>query len=87
MWPITHSSPTTVGTTGMQWMTEPSWIDVRAPMRMPPLSPRSTAHGPDRGLRTDLDVADDDRIGVDEGVRMDAGLDVAQRVEGHRPRR
>ena len=45
MWPITQSSPTIVGRVGMQWITVPSWIDVRAPMRIPPLSPRSTAPG------------------------------------------
>ena len=29
----------------MEWITEPSWIDVRSPTVMPPLSPRSTAQG------------------------------------------
>ena len=45
MWPTTQSSPTIVGYTSTQCRTEPSWIEVRSPMRMPPLSPRSTAQG------------------------------------------
>ncbi len=45
MWPITQPSPTMVGRSGAQCSTHPSWIDVRAPMRMSPSSPRSTAHG------------------------------------------
>ena len=34
-----------VGVIGVVWTTVPSWIDVRAPMTMPPGSPRSTALG------------------------------------------
>ncbi len=45
MWPMTHSSPTTVGSHGVQCRTQPSWMDVRAPMRMSPSSPRNTALG------------------------------------------
>ena len=30
---------------GVVWITVPSWIDVRAPMTIPPGSPRSTALG------------------------------------------
>ena len=44
-WPITHSSPTRVGVVGVVCTTVPSWIDVRAPITMPPGSPRSTADG------------------------------------------
>ena len=42
---MTHSSPTWVGVAGVVWITVPSWIDVRAPMTIPPGSPRSTAVG------------------------------------------
>ena len=46
MWPITQSSPTTVGCSGVVCRTEPSWIEVCAPISMrPPPSPRSTALG------------------------------------------
>ena len=45
MWPITHSSPTTVGASGVVWSTVPSWMLVRAPIRIEPSSPRSTAPG------------------------------------------
>ena len=38
-------SPTTVWWSSVVWTTQPSWIEVRAPMVMLPLSPRSTADG------------------------------------------
>jgi hypothetical protein len=34
-----------VGFSRVVWMTEPSWIDVSAPIRIPPSSPRSTTPG------------------------------------------
>ncbi len=45
MWPITQSSPTTVGCSSVVCRTLPSWMLVRAPMRISPSSPRSTALG------------------------------------------
>ena len=45
MWPITHSSPTTVGCSGVQWSTLQSCTLEREPMRISPSSPRSTALG------------------------------------------
>ena len=42
---MTHSSPTRVGVAGVVCTTVPSWMDVRAPITMPPGSPRSTALG------------------------------------------
>ena len=60
-----------VGVIGVVWMTVPSWIDVRAPMTMPPGSPRSTALGQTDDSATDRDVADDDRVGVDVGGGVD----------------
>ena len=45
MWPITHSSPTTVGSSTVVCSTVQSWMLVRAPMRISPSSPRSTALG------------------------------------------
>ena len=83
MWPITHSSPTTVGSPGAQCRTEPSWIDVRAPMRMSPSSPRSTAHGHTDDSGPMHDRADDHRVGVDVGRRVDRRLEVAERVDRH----
>ncbi len=44
-WPITHSAPTVVGWNGVTWSTDPSWIDVRAPMVIGAPSPRRTAPG------------------------------------------
>ena len=45
MWPITHSSPTTVGSSAVVCSTVQSWMLVRAPMRISPSSPRRTALG------------------------------------------
>ena len=45
MWPITHSSPTTVAWSTVVCSTLQSWMLVRAPMRISPSSPRSTAFG------------------------------------------
>ena len=45
MWPITHSSPTTVGCSTVVCSTLQSWMLVRAPMRISPSSARSTAFG------------------------------------------
>ena len=45
MWPITHSSPTTVGASIVVCSTVQSWMLVRAPMRISPSSARSTAFG------------------------------------------
>ena len=45
MCPITHSSPTTVGCSAVVCSTLPSWMLVRAPMRISPSSARSTACG------------------------------------------
>jgi hypothetical protein len=42
---MTQSSPTVVEWNGVQWMTVPSWIDVRAPTVIGAPSPRSTAPG------------------------------------------
>ena len=70
-WPITQSSPTTVGTPRVVWMIEPSWIDVRAPMTMWPSSPRSTALGHTDDSGADGHVADDDGVGVDVRRRVD----------------
>jgi hypothetical protein len=33
---MTQSSPITVGSSAVQWITVPSWIEVRAPMRIQP---------------------------------------------------
>ena len=33
---MTQSSPTIVGSSAVQWITVPSWIEVRAPIRMHP---------------------------------------------------
>ena len=44
-WPMVQSSPTMVGCLGVQWITAPSWTLLRAPMRIRPSSPRSTAWG------------------------------------------
>ena len=78
---MTHSSPTRVGVAGVVCTTVPSWIDVRAPMTMPPGSPRSTARRPHRRLGSDGDVADHHRVGVDVGGGVDGGLDVAEGVD------
>ena len=43
--PTTQSSPMIVGCSAVQCTIVPSWIDVRAPIRMLPWSPRSTAVG------------------------------------------
>ena len=85
MWPITQSSPTMVGITGMQWMTEPSWIEVRAPMRMPPLSPRSTAPGQIDDSAPISTSPMTTASGWTKASGWMSGLDVAQRVERHRP--
>ena len=34
MWPMNQTSPTCVGNSRVVWMTEPSWIEVRAPIVM-----------------------------------------------------
>ena len=34
-----------IGHSRVQWITVPSWIEVRAPISIQPWSPRSTAHG------------------------------------------
>jgi len=44
-WPTTHSSPTVVCCMGVVWITQPSWIEVRAPMMIGASSARSTAPG------------------------------------------
>ena len=69
----------------MQWITAPSWIDVRAPITMRLWSPRSTACGQIVDSGADHDVADDRRVGMHERVRVDLRDDVTERVEGHRP--
>jgi hypothetical protein len=43
--PIVTSSPTVVGNTAVVWITAPSWIEHRSPMKMNPSSPRITAAG------------------------------------------
>ena len=45
MWPITHSSPTIVGTSSVVCSTVQSWMLERAPTWISPSSPRSTASG------------------------------------------
>ena len=69
----------------MQWMTVPSWMDVRAPIRMSPWSPRSTADGQTLDSGPIVDAADHHRVGVDVGGGIDVGFAVAEGVEGHRP--
>lgn len=44
--PTVHSSPIIVGSSAVQCMTQPSWIEVRAPISIRLESPRKTAHGP-----------------------------------------
>ena len=43
--PTTQPAPITVGHSLVVWMIVPSWIEVRAPTRISPWSPRSTAPG------------------------------------------
>ena len=83
-WPITQSAPTIVGYRTVVCSTDPSWIDVRAPITMPPVVAPQHRARPDRRLGADRDVADDDGVGVHVGRRVDAGLDIPERVDRHR---
>ena len=61
-WPIVQSSPTTVSSSRVQWITAPSCTDVRAPIDDAALVAAQHGLRPDRRPRPDHDVADDRRL-------------------------
>ena len=84
MWPITQSSPTTVGCSGVVCSTQLSCTEVRSPMvDVPATVPPQDDARPDRALGADAHRADDHGVGVDEGVGVDVGYVVAEGVDGH----
>ncbi len=83
MWPTTQFAPTVVRTGGMQCTTVPSWIEVRAPIVIPPLSPRSTAHGQIDASAPISTSPITTASGCTNASGWTSGLDVAQGVEGH----
>ncbi len=73
-WPTVTSSPIDAWREAPStWMIVPSWMLVRAPMRMRLVSPRMTQSNQTPHLRADLHVADHRRGGRDEGVGMRRG--------------
>ncbi len=48
-----------------------------------PVVPTQYRTGPNGTERPDVDIADDDGLGVHEGIGMDVGNEVAERVNGH----
>src|ERR671916_263524 len=77
-WPTTHSAPTLVGWIGVTCRTDPSWIDVRAPIVIGAPSPRSTAPGQIEA------AADHDPVVAGLVHRLDAAVDPGQHVVQHR---
>ena len=71
MWPIVTFSPTTVGRSSAQWMTQLSCTLEPAPITIALLSPRRTAPNQMLAPGDDGDVADQDRGRRDERVVRD----------------
>ncbi len=82
LWPTVTSSPMMVETSPEStWMIAPSWMLVRAPMRMILHVAAHQAMEPDAGLRADHDVADHRRGRRDEGIRRNLRRDAVQRED------
>ena len=79
LWPTVTSSPMNVeNSPESMWITVPSWMLVRAPMRMEVHVAADQAVEPDAGFRPDHHVTDHRRGGGDEGVLGDRRGDAIQ---------
>ena len=82
-WPITQSDPILVRFMDWVWMTVPSWMEVRSPMVIGPLSARMMTPGRTLRIRSDADLADQNRLRVDIGLGVNPRPVVAQCIESH----
>ena len=87
-WPITQSSPMTVGWSSVVWITLPSWMrragtDGDASRSRPGAPPAARPWTPGRCATSPITVAS----GCTNAVRVDLRDEVTERVDGHRAER